>query len=192
MWGGNPSIIYPENAIEADVDAICTGEGELAFAEWLDLHTRRRGFHACSEFLVQTEGRDDRPQRLPSAHERGRAGDAALPEIRGRGVDLRAGHGFRRIVLSDYLQNNGLAYQAIWSIGCPLHCHVLREHGLHQNDPKYKRIRHTSPEYIVEEVKRARQVHPHINTVLFHDDQLHGHPLPELTSSRSGGARRSG
>ncbi len=33
MWGGIHPIIYPEDAIKADVDAICTGEGELAFAE---------------------------------------------------------------------------------------------------------------------------------------------------------------
>src|SRR3954462_12003057 len=35
MWGGIHPIIYPEDAIKADVDAICTGEGELAFAEWV-------------------------------------------------------------------------------------------------------------------------------------------------------------
>src|ERR1700704_3811604 len=30
MWGGIHPIIYPEDAIKANVDAICTGEGELA------------------------------------------------------------------------------------------------------------------------------------------------------------------
>jgi hypothetical protein len=90
-------------------------------------------------------------------------------------------HGFRRIVLSDYLQNNGLAYQAIWSIGCPLHCTFCGNTVFIKNDPKYKRIRHTSPEYIVNEVKAAMKVHPHINTVLFHDDSFMAIPLPELT-----------
>lgn len=31
IWGGIHPIIHPEDAITADVDAICTGEGELAF-----------------------------------------------------------------------------------------------------------------------------------------------------------------
>lgn len=31
IWGGIHPIIYPEDAISADVDAICSGEGELAF-----------------------------------------------------------------------------------------------------------------------------------------------------------------
>src|SRR5581483_11471952 len=40
IWGGIHPIIHPEDAITADVDAICTGEGELAFAELLDLMQR--------------------------------------------------------------------------------------------------------------------------------------------------------
>ena len=31
IWGGIHPIIHPEDAILADVDAICTGEGEFAF-----------------------------------------------------------------------------------------------------------------------------------------------------------------
>src|SRR5260370_26093678 len=34
MWGGIHPIIYPENAIKSDVDAICTGEDEFAFSEF--------------------------------------------------------------------------------------------------------------------------------------------------------------
>src|ERR1051326_2069522 len=35
MWGGIHPIIYPEDAINSDIDAICTGEGELAFSEFI-------------------------------------------------------------------------------------------------------------------------------------------------------------
>src|SRR3712207_5501133 len=31
VWGGIHPIIQPEDAVRADVDAICTGEGEFAF-----------------------------------------------------------------------------------------------------------------------------------------------------------------
>ncbi len=36
VWGGIHPIIQPEDAILADVDAICTGEGEFAFEQLLD------------------------------------------------------------------------------------------------------------------------------------------------------------
>ena len=35
IWGGIHPIIQPEDAILADVDAICTGEGEFAFEQLL-------------------------------------------------------------------------------------------------------------------------------------------------------------
>ncbi len=182
MWGGIHPIIYPENAIEADVDAICTGEGELAFAEWLELYTRGADFTKIQNFwFKQQDGTIVRNgfRPLMSAAEL-----ETLPFQKYAGEEWLYSpdhNGFRRIVLSDYLQNNGLAYQAIWSIGCPLHCTFCGNTVFIKNDPKYKRIRHTSPEYIVGEVKAAMKVHPHINTVLFHDDSFMAIPLPELT-----------
>ncbi len=182
MWGGIHPIIYPENAIEADVDAICTGEGELAFAEWLELYTAGRDVTKIQNFWFrQKDGTIIRNgfRPLMSAAEL-----ETLPFQKYAGEEWiysAERHGFRRITLSDYLQNNGLAYQAIWSIGCPLHCTFCGNTVFIANDPKYKRIRHTSPEYIVNEVKAAMKVHPHLNTVLFHDDSFMAIPLPELT-----------
>ena len=36
LWGGIHPIIHPEDAIMAEVDAICTGEGEFAFEEFFE------------------------------------------------------------------------------------------------------------------------------------------------------------
>ncbi|HEX6097004.1 MAG TPA: radical SAM protein [Thermoanaerobaculia bacterium] len=182
MWGGIHPIIYPENAIEAEVDAICTGEGEFPFAEWHELYSTGKDFTKVQNFwFKQKDGTIVRNgfRPLMSAAEL-----ETLPFQKYAGEEWIFStdqHGFRRIVLSDYLQNNGLAYQAIWSIGCPLHCTFCGNTVFIKNDPKYKRIRHTSPEYIVNEVKAAMKVHPHINTVLFHDDSFMAIPLPELT-----------
>ena len=50
IWGGIHPIIHPEDAILADVDAICVGEGEFAFEELYGLlrdggdHTGVRNF----------------------------------------------------------------------------------------------------------------------------------------------------
>jgi anaerobic magnesium-protoporphyrin IX monomethyl ester cyclase len=181
MWGGIHPIIYPENAITADVDAICTGEGEFPFAEWLDHYTNNRDHTKIQNFWFKLKDgtivrNGFRP--LMSAAEL-----ETLPFQKYAGEEwiYAPGKSFRRVELSDYLQNNGLAYQAIWSIGCPLHCTFCGNTVFIANDPKYKRIRHTSPEYIVNEVRRAREIHPHLNTVLFHDDSFMAIPLPELT-----------
>lgn len=179
MWGGIHPIIYPENAIQADVDAICTGEGELAFQEWHDAYTRGTDFTKLQNFWFKTNGEitrnSFRPLMSPVELE-------ALPFQRYAGEEwiYQLDHGFRPVTKSDYLQNNGLAYQAIWSIGCPLHCTFCGNTVFIANDPKYKRIRHTSAAYIVGEVQRAREVHPHLNTVLFHDDSFMAIPLTEL------------
>src|SRR6202035_1447591 len=36
IWGGIHPIIHPEDAVTADVDAVCTGEGEFAFRQLFD------------------------------------------------------------------------------------------------------------------------------------------------------------
>jgi anaerobic magnesium-protoporphyrin IX monomethyl ester cyclase len=42
VWGGIHPIIQPEDAITADVDAICTGEGEFAFQEFFEAFENNR------------------------------------------------------------------------------------------------------------------------------------------------------
>ena len=180
MWGGIHPIIYAEDAITADVDAICTGEGELAFEEWLDHFKAGTDFTKTQNFWFKSNGEIKRNgfRPLMSAMEL-----ETLPYQKYAGEEwiYQRDEGFRRVALSDYLQNNGLAYQAIWSIGCPLHCTFCGNTVFIANDPKYKRIRHTSASYIVGEVQRAREIHPHLNTVLFHDDSFMAIPLTELT-----------
>ncbi|HUP59603.1 MAG TPA: radical SAM protein [Thermoanaerobaculia bacterium] len=184
MWGGIHPIIYAEDAIQADVDAICTGEGELAFEEWLDHFQRGTDFSKTQNFWFRKDGEIQRNSFRPlmSAAEL-----ETLPYQKYAGEEwiYQANEGFRPVALSDYLQNNGLAYQAIWSIGCPLHCTFCGNTVFIANDPKYKRIRHTSAAYIVGEVQRAREIHPHLNTVLFHDDSFMAIPLTELTDFAS-------
>ena len=48
------------------------------------------------------------------------------------------------------------------------------------NDPKYKRIRHPSARYMVEQVKDVRTRFPHLSQVSFHDDSFMAIPYPQL------------
>ena len=79
---------------------------------------------------------------------------------------------------SDYIENDGLSYTTLWSIGCPFHCSYCGNTKFISNDPKYKRIRHPSARYIVDEVKTARAALPAPEPGLVSRRQLHGDPVP--------------
>jgi radical SAM superfamily enzyme YgiQ (UPF0313 family) len=182
MWGGIHSIIYPEDAITADVDAICTGEGEFPFAEWLHHYENGSDFRNVQNFWFKDRKSGEitrnafRPLMSPAELE-------TLPFMKYGGEEwlYRMGEGFTPVRLSDYLGNNGLGYPALWSIGCPLHCTFCGNTVFIANDPKYAKIRHPSAEYMIGEVERARSIHPHLSTVLFYDDSFLAIPMRELT-----------
>lgn len=180
MWGGIHPIIYPEDAIQSEVDAICVGEGEFAFEEFFSAFREGGDFTDVQNFWFRHNGEirrnPFRPLMSPAELE-----TLPFPKYGGAEWIYRLGRGFVPVSRNDYLANNGLAYQAIWSIGCPLHCTFCGNTVFIANDPKYKRIRHPSAAYMVEEVQRARKVHPHISSVLFHDDSFMAIPVRELT-----------
>ena len=183
MWGGIHPIIYPEDAITADVDAICTGEGEFAFEEVYE--ALQRGVQPLEVQNFWFKRRDTgaitrnpfRPLETPEELE-----TLPFPKYGGPETLYRHDSGeFTQVTRADYLANNGLAYPAIWSIGCPLHCTFCGNTVFIANDPAYKKIRHTSPDYVIGEVEQARKVHPHLQTVLFYDDSFLAIPIRELT-----------
>jgi anaerobic magnesium-protoporphyrin IX monomethyl ester cyclase len=90
------------------------------------------------------------------------------------------GVGFRPMTTEDYLANDGLSYTALWSIGCPFHCTYCGNTAFIANDRSYKKIRHPSARYIVEEVKAVRERFPHLSQVSFLDDSFMAIPLRDL------------
>ena len=180
MWGGIHPIVYPDNAIEADVDAICIGEGEFPFHEFLDRYKEGRDFSDIRNFWFKS--RDGSVKRNGFMPLMTNAELDSLPF--GKYGDeewmYRRNEGFTPITVDDYLQNNGLGYNAIWTIGCPLHCTFCANTVFIQNDAAYKKIRHSSPAYMVAEVENVRKKHPHVTTVLFNDDSFMGMPNREI------------
>jgi radical SAM superfamily enzyme YgiQ (UPF0313 family) len=103
-----------------------------------------------------------------------------FPQYGGNEYMYRPGKGFDKMRTHDYLANDGLAYSAIWSIGCPFHCSFCGNTKFIANDPKYKKVRHTSPRYIVDEIKSVRRRFPHISQVNFYDDSFMAIPYRDL------------
>lgn len=180
IWGGIHAIIHPEDAIAADVDAICTGEGESAFEAFFNAFSRGDDCTRTGNFwFKRPNGEIIRNGFLPLMRPE-ELRTLPLPKYGGVEWLHARGEGFVRVTLDDYLANNGLAYPAIWSIGCPLHCTYCGNTVFISNDANYKKLRHSGVDYIIAEVKRARSIHPHLATVLFYDDSFLGIPLREL------------
>jgi anaerobic magnesium-protoporphyrin IX monomethyl ester cyclase len=179
MWGGIHPIVQPEDAITADVDAICVGEGEFAFAEWLDHFESGRDFGTVQNFWFK-RGSDVRRNRCRPLMTPTELETLPFPKYGGPEWIYRPGAGFTPATRSDYLANNGLAYPAIWSIGCPLECTFCGNTVFIANDESYRRIRHPTADYVIREVLAARQMHPHLATILFYDDSFMALRLPDL------------
>jgi anaerobic magnesium-protoporphyrin IX monomethyl ester cyclase len=184
IWGGIHPIISPEDAITAEVDAICTGEGEFAF---------RHIYEALSEGRDPTGAGNSWFKSDPFSQE-GITRNPFLPLQTSEEMEAlpfpmyrdprehiyRPGEGFGPISLSDYVRSDGLSYTAIFSIGCPFHCSYCGNTVFINNDLKYKRIRHPSARYMVDQVKDVRRRFPHISHVNFQDDSFMAIPYPQL------------
>jgi len=173
VWGGIHPIIEPEDAITADVDAICTGEGEFAFEELLAGLKDGRDVTATRNFWFKT--RDGRVIKnafrpLQTAEE---METLPFPQYGADGERIyERGRGFVPTTRDDYLHNDGLSYSALWSVGCPLHCSYCGNTRFIANDATYRRLRHPSARYIVDQVNDARRRFPHLSQVSFHDDSF--------------------
>jgi anaerobic magnesium-protoporphyrin IX monomethyl ester cyclase len=172
IWGGIHPIIHPEDAILADVDGICTGEGEFAFEELYTLLNEGRDHTRVDNFWFKKDGKVIRNGFRPLMTQNEME---ALPFPQygsSREQIYREGQGFVPIKLHDYLANDGLGYSTLWSIGCPFHCSFCGNTKFIANDASYKKLRHTSARYIVDEIKGVRKRFPHVSQVLFNDDSF--------------------
>jgi radical SAM superfamily enzyme YgiQ (UPF0313 family) len=180
VWGGIHPIIHPEDAVTAEVDAICVGEGEFAFEEFYNAFKEGRDYTGVKNFWFNHGGEVKRNDFLPlmSSEEMEELPFALYHDHRER--IYRPGDGFVELSLGDYVANDGLSYTAIWSIGCPFHCTYCGNTKFIANDVKYKRIRHPSARYMVEQIKDVRRRAPHISHVNFQDDSFMAIPYPQL------------
>ena len=178
IWGGIHPIIHPEDAIMADVDGICTGEGEFAFEQFFQALKEGRDYTATRNFWFRDGEEIIRNDFLPLQTSQEME---SLPFPLHSGESLyEPGVGFRPIGLTDRLTHGGLSYNTVWSIGCPFKCSYCGNTKFIENDVGYRKIRHPSARYAVEEIKRVRELQPWLSTVCFHDDSFMAIPYDQL------------
>lgn len=179
IWGGIHPIIHPEDAIKY-ADAICTGEGEFAFKKFLELFEKGEDVTTTPSFWFNKKDKiiKNANVTLMTGNEMDK-----LPPLTYHDSELiyqRHIGEFKNINYHDYMSFTGLSYNTVWSIGCPLMCTYCGNSKFIEYDPGYRRLRHSSPRTIIDEVKRAITKQPHLSTIVFHDDSFMALPYAVL------------
>ncbi len=178
VWGGIHPIIHPEDAIK-HADAICTGEGEFAFKEFLELFKNRKDYTTTPSFWFRNNNNIIKNTNLPLMHQKEMDELPSLVYDDGE-IIYHQGKDFKKIDYNDFLYYNGLAYNTVWSIGCPLKCTYCGNAKFIEYDSGYRRLRHPSPRIIIEEIKRVKSKHKFLSTINFHDDSFLALPYAVL------------
>ncbi len=179
IWGGIHPIISPEDAIW-HADAICTGEGAFAFEEFFEVFSGGRDYTATRNFWFNIDGRiirnGFRPLMTPAEMDTLPLPTYGKDELLYQPKEQV----YAPLTAKDYIHRVGLVYQTVWSVGCPFRCSYCGNSRFIDNDPRYAKLRHPSPEWVIDEIIAARRTHPHIETVVFEDDSFLALPLPQL------------
>ena len=170
VWGGIHPIIQPEDAIKY-ADAVCTGEGEFAFKTFLELFKNEKDYTTAPSFWFKKNGSIIKNRNLPLMKPQEMD---ELPPLTYEDGELiyQSGKGFKTIDYNDFVNYTALSYNTVWSIGCPLHCTYCGNTKFIEYDKAYRRLRHSNPQTIINEIKRAKTKHPHLSTIAFHDDSF--------------------
>jgi len=179
LWGGTHSIIYPDDAI-AQVDAICTGEGETPFTQFY------AAFAAHGDYLGTPGMWFNTPEGVRKNSQASLNQGEVLASFPHMYVGLdcwifdHQHSRFRAFTPRDYTAFNGLSYRTIWSLGCPYSCIYCANSAFIANDPHYRKIRYSPVAYLLEELEQALRLYPFIATVAFYDDNFISIPLEVL------------
>jgi len=180
VWGGIHPIIEPEDAVSAPVDAICTGEGEFAYAELLERLDAGEDPTTVKNFWFKRNDEVVRNHFLPLMSSEAME-DLPFPLWGAKEETIyKPGEGFVEMGLPDYVHHQGLGYTALWSIGCPFHCTYCGNTAFIANDKAYKKIRHPSARYITEEIKAVKRRFPHTSHIRFLDDSFMAIPYRDI------------
>lgn len=178
VWGGIHPIVDPEDAI-SEADAVCRGEGEKAFPEFLSRLAQGQDYTGVGNFYFKRNGRIIRNGLLP-LQTSAEMESLPYPLYADRELLFRPGRGFTPLTLLDYVRHEGLAYDILWAIGCPNRCIYCGNSRFLKNDSGYARLRYRSVDYVVGEVNHVRARVPHLSAVTFQDDCFMAIPFPVL------------
>ena len=178
VWGGIHPSVYPEDAIKY-VDAICVGEGEYSFREFILAFKSGNDYYNTANFWFNHNNKviknGFRKLQKPEDME-----NFPYPLYADNELVYKKNSGFVPLTNSEYISLTGISYHTILAIGCPFKCTYCANSLFAENDPLYRKLRYPSVDYIIGEVKAVLEKQPYISNVQFMDDGFIALPVDYL------------
>ena len=175
VWGGIHPIVYPEDAIQS-ANAICIGEGETAFKQFLEAYERSDDYTTTNNFWFK-ESDEIIKNAFLHLHTPEELGNFPFPIYMDNEKIFETRKGFVPLTVKRHISNYGVSYWTVWTIGCPYKCTFCSNSKFIENDKHYRKIRYSSVDYIIAEVKEALRKGPYISSVYFADDSFMALPI---------------
>ena len=178
VWGGIHPSVYPQDAIK-HVDAICVGEGEHSFKEFILAYTNSNDYLKTSNFWFNKKNKIIK-NGFRKLQQHADMENFPYPLYAENEFVYKKKLGFVPMTNSEYILLTGISYHTILAIGCPFKCTYCANSLFSENDPLYRKLRYPSVEYIIGEVKSALKKQPYISNVQFMDDGFIALPVEYL------------
>ncbi|MEI8087471.1 MAG: radical SAM protein [Paludibacter sp.] len=171
FWGGVHPTLYSDIAIK-HVDAICIGEGEVPLQMFMRglkngqiLTNIPNMWFNVNNSIIKNKylslSTSDELNALPHSYNQS---DCVIYDL-GKKI-IRP---FNKI---DYTTFNGLLFRTIWTLGCPFSCSYCANDSFIKLNKEHRKLRRTSVDYIIDEIKQAQKSFPFISTIAFYDDNF--------------------
>ncbi|MEI7595868.1 MAG: radical SAM protein [Bacteroidota bacterium] len=181
LWGGVHPTLYPEESIR-HVDCICIGEGEITISKlvqnllnnsslndlpntWVNIDLKIKKNILLD--LIDSSVLDEMP--LPY-----NGYDCYIYDSSQKKIRL-----FNKF---DYVKFNGLSYRTVWTLGCPFNCSYCANDSFIKLNKGYRKLRYSSVQFIIDEIKNVIEINPFISTIGFFDDNFIALPIEQLKS----------
>ena len=180
ILGSYHPTIFPEDAISF-ADAICLGEGEPTFVEFLERVKNNESLVGLKGTWINIDGEvvknPKRELMSLSDLEESPFMDYTLDNAY---IYSQIDRQLHPMDYKNFSRQIGTVYNTIWSVGCPYRCSFCSQDKLNDMDEGYAEYRGPTPEYMVNEIKNVQKAFP-IDYVIFYDSDFVGRSLQELT-----------
>lgn len=168
VWGASHATVYPEDAVQ-HADAVCIGEGSKSFPELIEKYVKGEPIDDCKGFWFNRSGQIIRNCAPPLMSNE----ELASMPFQDYGFDLKYVTYNKIVPMTKevYIAQFGSKYSTIWTLGCPFRCTFCGNDAYIKNDRGNAIIRHSSPEYVVNEILYVLKSHDYITYIEFNDDQ---------------------
>jgi radical SAM superfamily enzyme YgiQ (UPF0313 family) len=185
FWGGVHPTIRPEECLQY-ADFVCVGEGELAFPELADALEKGTETISVPGIWYKKDGKliSNSPRPLSKDLNHIPFPDYGLSDayILDEGVIKPLTNELQKkyVLKEAYDLSQGGTYGIMTSRGCPFNCSYCGNSFFRQLYKGEYRVRRRSMENVIEELVQAKEIHPYIKGVRFHDDTFLAADMKDL------------